>query len=96
MSAKNPGLAALKRRVDGLGLAAEVEEELSRILIEHKRAEMIAESLDSLPPAGPSEARSDEEWIAEVERRARASLAGSPGVSWEQARAEIIGHLSRK
>ncbi|HEV3113589.1 MAG TPA: addiction module protein [Candidatus Binataceae bacterium] len=66
------------------------------LLPDHERAEMIAELLDSLPPAGPSEARSDEEWIAEVERRARAALAGSPGISWEQAWAEITDHLRRK
>jgi putative addiction module component (TIGR02574 family) len=66
------------------------------LLADNERAEIIAELLDSLPPAGPSEARSDEEWIAEVERRARAALAGSPGVSWEQRRAEITGHLPRK
>ena len=66
------------------------------LLPDNERAEVIAELLDSLPPAGPGEARSDEEWIAEVERRARAALAGSPGLSWEQARAEISGHLARK
>lgn len=66
------------------------------LLPDDERAEVIAELLDSLPPAGPSEARSDEEWIAEVERRARAALAGTSGFSWEQARAKISGHLPRK
>ncbi len=60
--------------------------EQALLLPENERAEVIAELLESLPPAGPSEARSDEEWIAEVERRARAALAGSSAVSWEQAR----------
>ena len=36
-----------------------------------------------------AETRSEEEWLAEIERRARAARAGSPGVSWETARAEI-------
>ncbi len=66
------------------------------LLPDDDRAEMVAELLESLPPAGPSEARSDEEWIAEIERRARAALAGSPGVSWEQARAEITERLRHK
>lgn len=66
------------------------------LLPDRERAEIVAELMDSLPPAGPSQARSDEEWIAEVERRARAALAGSSGVSWEQARAEITEHLRRK
>jgi hypothetical protein len=35
---KNAGLAVLKKKVDELGLAAEVEQELSQILIEHKIA----------------------------------------------------------
>lgn len=59
------------------------------LLRDNERAEIAAELLDSLPPAGPGEARSDDEWIAEVERRARAALAGSPGVSWEDALAQI-------
>ncbi len=40
MSTKNPGLAALERKVDELGLRQEVEEELAQILIEHKIAEL--------------------------------------------------------
>ncbi len=66
------------------------------LLPDDERAEMAAELLDSLPPTGSSEARSDEEWIAEIERRARAALDGTLGVSWEQAQAEIIEHLRRK
>ncbi|MFZ0887933.1 MAG: addiction module protein [Candidatus Binataceae bacterium] len=66
------------------------------LLAEDERAEVVAQLLDSLRPAGPSEARSDEDWIAEVERRARAALAGAPGLSWEQARAQVTEHLARK
>ncbi len=40
MSSKNPGLAALERKVDELGLRREVEQELSQILIEHKIAQL--------------------------------------------------------
>jgi len=66
------------------------------LLPDKERAEVIAELLDSLPPSDPAESRSDEEWIAEVERRARAALAGSTGLSWEQARMEIAERLERK
>jgi hypothetical protein len=66
------------------------------LLPDKERAEVIAESLDSLPPSDPTEARSDEEWIAEVERRARATLTGSAALSWEQARMQITERLERK
>ena len=65
------------------------------LLPEKERAEVIAELLDSLPPSNP-EPRSDEEWIAEIERRARAALAGSAGLTWEQARVEISERLEHK
>jgi putative addiction module component (TIGR02574 family) len=66
------------------------------LLPDKERAEVIAELLDSLPPGDPVESRSDEEWIAEVERRASAAFAGSPGLSWEQASMEITERLERK
>jgi putative addiction module component (TIGR02574 family) len=66
------------------------------LLPDKERAEVIAELLDSLPPSDPAESRSNEEWIAEVERRARAALAGSAGLSWEQARMQITERLERK
>jgi DNA-binding XRE family transcriptional regulator len=40
MSNTNPGLTLLERKVDELGLRREVEEELARILIEHKIAKL--------------------------------------------------------
>ena len=54
-----------------------------------KRAELVIELLDSLEPPLSGEQRTDDAWIAEVERRARAALAGSPGISWDEARARI-------
>ncbi len=66
------------------------------LLPDDERAEVVADLLDSLHPSGPSEARSDEDWIAEVERRARAALAGSPALSWEQTRAQMTEHFARK
>ena len=38
MSTKNPGLALLEKKVAELGLRNEVEDEIARILIEHKIA----------------------------------------------------------
>jgi transcriptional regulator with XRE-family HTH domain len=40
MSTKNPGLELLERKVDELGLRRQVEDELARILIEHKIANL--------------------------------------------------------
>ncbi len=40
MHTKNPGLAALQKKVDDLGLREQVEEELAQILIEHKVAQL--------------------------------------------------------
>lgn len=37
-----------------------------------------------------------EDWIAEIERRARAAAAGEPGVSWEETRATIERRLADK
>jgi putative addiction module component (TIGR02574 family) len=65
-------------------------------LAEDERAELVAELLNSLPPSGIGQERSDEEWISEVERRARTALTGSPGVSWEEARAEVTKQLARE
>jgi len=80
------------------GMAQSAKKILKQALLlpDDERAEVIAELLNSLPPADPSEARSDEEWIAEVERRARAALEGGSSLSWEQARAKITQHLARK
>ena len=40
MSTQNPGLKLLEKRVDELGLRREVEDDLARILIEHKIANL--------------------------------------------------------
>jgi hypothetical protein len=54
-----------------------------------ERARLVTELLAALEPELPSDARSEAEWIAEIERRARAAMAGSPGRTWAEARAEI-------
>ncbi len=52
-------------------------------------ANSLLESVEDQPP----DRRSDEEWLAEVERRSRAALAGGPTVTWEEARARIEKRL---
>ena len=58
-----------------------------------QRAELAGDLLATLEPDTPSEQRTEAEWIAEIERRARAAMAGSPGVSWLEARAQIQSRL---
>jgi Putative addiction module component len=65
------------------------------LLSEPERMELATELLASLTPETQAEARSDEEWLAEIERRARAAIAGSPGIPWKDARAEIERRLRR-
>lgn len=59
-----------------------------------ERARIVAELLATLEPDLPSQRRSDAEWIQEIERRARAAIAGSPGVSWTEARDQIRSRLT--
>jgi len=64
-------------------------------LAPEERAKIVAELLATLEPdLPPSEGRSEGEWIQEIERRARAAIAGSPGVSWAEARNQIQSRLS--
>src|SRR2546426_5902592 len=49
-------------------------------LAPEERAKIVAELLATLEPDLPSERRSEGKWIQEIERRARAAIAGSPGV----------------
>jgi len=62
-------------------------------LAPEERARIVAELLATLEPDLPSQRRSDEEWIEEIERRARAAMAGSPGVLWTEARDQIRSRL---
>jgi putative addiction module component (TIGR02574 family) len=62
-----------------------------------ERARIVAELLATLEPdVPPGQQRSDEEWIREIERRARAALAGSRGVSWTDARKQIRSRLTTR
>jgi len=60
------------------------------------RARRVAELLASLEPDAPSGRRTEAEWIHEIERRARAAIAGSPGVPWPTAIGQIQSRLSRR
>jgi hypothetical protein len=52
----------------------------------------LLQSLDSLP----APELTDEGWIAEIERRARAALAGEPGILWPEARRRVEERLQRR
>ena len=65
-------------------------------LPDDQRAGLVVELLDSLEPAVPSEGRSEAEWIVEVQRRARAAIAGQPGIAWDQALAQVTDRLTHK
>jgi hypothetical protein len=61
-----------------------------------ERARIVTELLATLEPDLPSQRRTDEEWIREIERRARAAASGSPSVAWPDARDQIRSRLSTR
>jgi putative addiction module component (TIGR02574 family) len=65
-------------------------------LPDQQRAELVVELLDSLPTAELGQERSDAQWLAEIERRARAAQAGATGVSWEEARKQVLDRLPKR
>ena len=65
-------------------------------LPDQQRAELVVELLDSLPSAEPGQERSDTQWLAEIERRARAAQAGSASVSWEETRKQVLDRLPKR
>ena len=65
-------------------------------LPDQQRAELVVELLDSLPSAELGQERSDTQWRAEIERRARAAQAGTAGVSWEEARKQVLDRLPQR
>lgn len=58
-----------------------------------ERARIVAELLATLEPDVPGIRRSDDEWIREIERRARAAVAGSSSLSWAEAREQAERRL---
>ncbi len=65
-------------------------------LTPEERARIVTELLATLEPDSPSQRRTDDEWIQEVERRARAAMAGNPGVPWPEARDQIRSRLTTR
>jgi putative addiction module component (TIGR02574 family) len=62
-------------------------------LPEDERAGLVCDLLDSFGTP-PHTGRTEREWISEVERRARAAMAGEPGLSWEEVRSGIERRLA--
>lgn len=58
-------------------------------------ADLAAELLASLTPRTRAEERTEDEWLAEIERRARGAIAGSPGIPWDEARQEIERRIAQ-
>lgn len=65
-------------------------------LPDQQRAELVIELLDSLPPTEPGQERSDTQWLAEIERRARAAQTGAAGIPWEEARKQVLDRLPKR
>ena len=61
-----------------------------------ERAQLAAELLATLEPDIPSQQRTETEWIQDVERRARAAMAGTPGLPWTDVRTQIERRLSSR
>lgn len=62
-------------------------------LSENERARVAAELLASLDP--DIETRDGESWIAEVERRAKAAIAGVGGTTWDDTRTRVEERIAR-
>lgn len=77
-------------------MALSADEVLKRALEldEPERARLVSQLLRTLEPDSRTQSLSDSEWIAEIERRARAALAGGPTLSWDEARKRIEGSFT--
>jgi hypothetical protein len=58
------------------------------------RAKLATELLATLEPDVPSERRDEREWVREIERRARAAMAGNTGLSWTEAHDQVLSRLA--
>ena len=63
-------------------------------LSEEERIDLALELLWTVAPEVPGSSRSDDEWIAEIERRVAASSGGS-GRPWREVRAEVESEFAR-
>jgi hypothetical protein len=59
------------------------------------RTRIVAALLAALEADVPARQGGEEDWIREIERRARAAFAGNRGVSWSEACAPIQDRLSK-
>jgi hypothetical protein len=84
-----------KRYINGMALSTKQLLIDALQLPDQQRAELAAELLDSLPPALSGQDRSNAQWLAEIERRARAAQTGTPGVMWEDAREQVLNRLPK-
>ena len=65
-------------------------------LSESERASLAAELLGSLESHVPGQQRTEKEWLTEVERRARAALAGAPSLTWDETLKRVTDRLPRR
>lgn len=65
-------------------------------LSQEERAALAGELLDSLDPTSPSQRRSEQEWLAEVRRRAEAALAGKSGLTWDETIKQVTDRLAQQ
>jgi putative addiction module component (TIGR02574 family) len=65
-------------------------------LPEEERANLAADLMDSLSSPIPLDHASDEEWLAEIARRADRASNGQPGIPWEQVEANVRRRLNLK
>ncbi len=65
-------------------------------LPDQQRAELVVELLHSRPSAEPGQERSAAQWLAEIERRARAAQTRAAGVSWGEARTQVLNRLPKR
>lgn len=65
-------------------------------LSDAERADLATRLLATLEPPVPPDPRSMDAWIAELERRARAAIAGEPGVPWGDVRSHAERRLRER
>jgi len=65
-------------------------------LPESERASLATELLGSLESHAPGRQRTEQEWLTEVERRARAALSGTPGSTWDETLKRVTDRLPRR
>jgi putative addiction module component (TIGR02574 family) len=74
--------------------ATRILEEALR-LPEKERANLAADLMESLPSPNAIDNLSDEEWLAEIGRRADRASDGQPGIPWEQVEANVRRRIQK-